>query len=125
MRRTWHKWQKTPIIHQSVDGSIAAVRRWYAVKAKYTKLHCRNRSKNALLKHESFSRALRCLHEAEQTPTASTQLFDTLERRHALTVIVGDIETLQRRLSDLIELAGMDDKSAADCPEAILSVHGG
>lgn len=82
--------------------------------AKYTKRayvtrakpHCRKRSKTALLKDESLSRALRCLHEAEQTLTASTQLLDTLEKRVALTAIVADLETLQRRLGDLIKFRG-------------------
>jgi len=100
--------QKTPIIDYSVVGSIAAVRRWSFMKAKYTKPHCRKRSKTAL--DESLSRALHCLHEAEQTLTASTQLLDTLEKRAALTAIVAELETLQRRLGDLIEFRGIDDK---------------
>ena len=70
----------------------------------------RGLTKTALLKDESFSRGLRCLHEAEQTLTASTQLLDTLEKRAALTAIVADLETLQRRLCGLIEFRGMDDK---------------
>jgi len=102
------KGQKTPIIDYSVVGSIAAVRRWYFMKAKFTKPHCRKRSKTAL--DESLSRALRCLHEAEQTLTASTQLLDTLEKRAALTAIVAELETLQRRLGDLIAFRGIDDK---------------
>jgi hypothetical protein len=66
------------------------------------------RSKNALLRDESLSRALCCLHEAEQTLTASTQLLDTLEKRVALTSIVADLETLQRRLRDLIKFREID-----------------
>lgn len=78
-----------------------------------------------MLKDESLSRALGYLHEAEQTLTASTQPFDKPEQRHAVTVIVGGLEMLQRRRRDLVELGGIDDKSAADCPEAILSLYGG
>ena len=62
-------------------------------------------------KDKSLSRALRCLHEAEQTLTASTQLLDTLEKRVALTAIVADLETLQRRLSDLIKFRGIDNQT--------------
>ena len=54
---------------------------------KYTnraKARCRKGSEAALLKGESLSRALRCLHEAEQTLAASKQLLDTLEKRHAV-----------------------------------------
>ena len=57
------------------------------MKAKYTnraKAHCRKASETALFKDESLSRALRCLHEAEQTLAASKQLLDTLEKRHAV-----------------------------------------
>ena len=48
-----------------------------------------------LLKDKPLSRALRCLHEAEERLTASTQLLDTLEKRVALTAIVADLETLR------------------------------
>ena len=78
------------------------------MKAKDTKPHRRKRSKTALLKGKPLLRALRCLREAEQTLTASTQLLDTLEQRAALTGIVADLETLQRRLSDLIEFRGIN-----------------
>ena len=77
---------------------------WYLMNAK----HCRKRAKTALLKDESLSRALRCLHKAETTLTKSTQLLDTLEKRVALTAIVADLETLQRRLRDLIKFRGID-----------------
>lgn len=70
--------------------------------------HCRKRSKTALLKDDSLSRALCCLHEAEQTLTASTQLLDTLEKRIALTAIVADLVALQRRLGDLTTFRRID-----------------
>jgi hypothetical protein len=82
-------------------------KRAYGTRAKP---HCRKRSKRsktALLKDESLSRAIRCLHEAEQILTASTHLLDTLEKRVALTAIVADLETLQRRLHDLIKFGGI------------------
>src|SRR5271157_1085434 len=57
------------------------------MNAKYTnraKAHRRKGLGTALLKDESLSQALRCLHEAEQTLTASKQLLDTLEKRLAV-----------------------------------------
>jgi hypothetical protein len=95
--------QKTPIIGYSVVGSIALCARRYFMSAQNAKQQGRKRSETASLKHESLARSLRCLHEAEQTLTASTQLLNTLERL-ALTIIVGNIQTLQRHLNDLIEL---------------------
>ena len=71
MRRTFHEKQKTPIIDSKVVGNTAAARRSYPImKAKYTKPQCQKRSKVALLKDESLSRALGYLHKAEQTLTA-------------------------------------------------------
>lgn len=64
-----------------------------------------------LLKDKPLSRALRCLHEAEERLTASTQLLDTLEKRVALTAIVADLETLQQRLSDLIKFRRIDSQT--------------
>ena len=75
--------------------------------------HCRKRAKTALLKDESLSRALRCLHKAETTLTKSTQLLDTLEKRVALTAIVADLETLQRRLHDLLSSGGSPTKPSS------------
>jgi hypothetical protein len=83
-------------------------KRAYWARAKPHGRKSSKRSKNALLKDESLSRALCCLHEAEQTLTASTQLLDTLEKRVALTAIVADLETLQRRLHDLIKFREID-----------------
>ena len=72
-----------------------------------------------LLKDKPISRALRSLRKAEQTLTASTQLLDTLEQRAALTGIVADLETLQRRLSDLIEFRGINGSGRKKTTEAI------
>ena len=83
-------------------------KRAYGARAKPHGRKSSKRSKNALLRDESLSRALCCLHEAEQTLTASTQLLDTLEKRVALTSIVADLETLQRRLRDFIKFREID-----------------